>query len=115
MKRVRLTESELRTLIENCISEELENEGMWNNIKAAGNTFMNSKGNWKQRFNNARQNYGAQQTLDNTVELGRQVRQYVNSIGLNPDSTSVTQLLARLFGRSGNVKRGMISRGYQNA
>lgn len=115
MKRVRLTESELRTLIESCIAEEMENEGLWDNIKAAGNTFKNSKGNWKQRFSNAKQNFSAQQTFDDTVKLGQDVRQYVNSVGLNPSSTSVAQLLARLFGRSGNVKRGMMSRGYQNA
>ena len=113
--KIKLTESDLHRIIMESIQETMENEGLWNNIKAGAKTFMGQSGQGvNSRFKNAKANFKAQGQFDETIDLGRKLRDYIidNQI---PAETPVSSILARLFGRGGNIRKQMYKTGLPRA
>ena len=114
---IRLTESELRNMIQNVINEALDNEqgeldeGFWNNLKTGANTFMNGNGGktgmegLKNRWNNAKKNYNLQGELDGMQDLVSKLSQYIDAGQISPQMT-VAQLVG---GKYNNNKFGKMS------
>lgn len=109
---IRLTESELRNMIQNAVNEALDNEqgeldeGFWNNLKTGANTFMNKGGgNLKNRWDNAKKNYNLQGELDGMQDLVSKLSQYIDAGQISPQMT-VAQLVG---GKYNNNKFGKMS------
>ena len=96
--KIKLTESDLHRIIMESIQETMENEGLG----------VNS------RFKNAKANFKAQGQFDETIDLGKKLRDYIidNQI---PAETPVSSILARLFGRGGNIRKQMYKTGLPRA
>lgn len=117
-QQIRLTESELQNIIEESvrrvISENMEDEGTWNQIKSAGRTLFNRDGgNFPQRFKNARKNFTTQGELDDINGLIQQLSQLLDARKISPQTT-VAQLVGGKYnnnrfgtmtGMAGNRKR----------
>ena len=98
---IRLTEGDLHKIIEESveriISENMENEGFWNNFKTGVKTFANApkaKGglNLGARWDAAKKNYATQGEYDDLKDLLGKMRELVNKKQLDPNKT-VAQLL----------------------
>lgn len=114
-KSIRLTESELHSLIKEAVesvikeSDELE-EGWfgdkWNQAKSAGKTmFQKGDLNLKDRFKNASKNWNTQGELNNINNLASQLSAFVEAGQLNPNMT-IAQLIG---GKMNNNKFGRMS------
>lgn len=110
---IKLTESELRKMIVNAVSEQLnesENEDFLKNVRAGANAFMgnqtnDAEGNGLQRaattlgnkFKAAKQNFQNQGNWDNLEKIRTSVKQLVDAGKINPLMT-VQQLIAPMGG-----------------
>ena len=113
--KIKLTESDLHRIIMESIQETMEDEGLWDNIKAGAKTFMGQGGDSiTNRFKNAKANFKAQGQFDNIKDLGKNLRTYVidNQI---PAKTPVGNVLARLFGQAGRTRKEMYKTGLPKA
>lgn len=107
---IRLTESELREMIEMSINEAMQDEGWFgdklNQAKSAAGTMFNKEGgNFGQRINNAKKNWSAQGELNNIGNLRKQLEDLVDNRGIDPNTT-IAQLIG---GKYNNNKFGTMS------
>lgn len=111
---VRLTESELRKMIdesvEMVINEAMQDEGWlgdkWNQAKSAAGTMLNKQGgDLGQRFNKAKKNWTAQGELNDIGNLRKQLEDLVDKRGIDPNTT-IAQLIG---GKYNNNKFGTMS------
>ena len=107
---IRLTESELRDMIEMSINEAMQDENWFgdkiNQGKSAVKTMFNKEGgNFGQRINNAKKNWTAQGELNNIGNLRKQLEDLVDNRGIDPNTT-IAQLIG---GKYNNNKFGTMS------
>ena len=107
---IRLTESELRDMIQQSINEAMQDEGWFgdklNQAKSAAGTMFNKEGgNFGQRINNAKKNWSAQGELNNIGNLRKQLEDLVDNRGIDPNTT-IAQLIG---GKYNNNKFGTMS------
>lgn len=75
-KTIRLTESEFRTMVEETINEALQDEGLWNNIKAGA---KNAFGSDVSRIGQAAR--GATNSIKRGVQnMGSKIQQTANNV-----------------------------------
>ena len=101
-KTIRLTESEFRTMVEETITEALQDEGLWNNIKTGAKTFTSNVGAGKglnNAWSNAKKNYNLQGEYDDMSSLIQQLNKFINAGKIDPQTT-----IAQLVG--GNYNGG---------
>jgi DNA-binding transcriptional MocR family regulator len=104
-QRIRLTESQLHQLIQDCVNESLmerEREEMdenWlkdkvNQTRSALKTFTNrdKDASMSQRFSNAKKNWNSQGELNGFQNLRDQLSQYLDAGQIDPQTT-VAQLV----------------------
>lgn len=94
-QRIKLTESELKEQIAKCITEALEDEGLWNNLKTGAKTFMSDKNKGKGfsgRWNNAKKNFSLQGEYDNIQKLISELSKFVDAGQIDPNKT-IAQLI----------------------
>ena len=107
---IRLTESELRGMIEMSINEAMQDEN-WvadkiNQGKSAVKTMFNKEGgDFGQRIKNAKKNWTAQGELNDIGNLRKQLEDLVDKRAINPNTT-IAQLIG---GKYNNNKFGTIS------
>ena len=105
---VRLTESELRAMVQETINEALQDEGIWRNLKTGAKTFLSNTNNGdgiKGRFQNARKNYKLQGEYDNLQGLIKQLSQFIDAGEIDPNMT-IAQLVG---GKYNNNKFGKMT------
>lgn len=115
-----MNEAQLKRYINDVINEELENEGLWNQIKSGvkgaragferGNGIINS---FKQGYNNAKGAWNAQGEVDKYDDFSSMVQKMLDA-GLKPEIT-LGQIAAGKAGKntkfnSFNSKRAQSSR-----
>ena len=107
---IRLTESELRQMINESINEAMMDEG-WlgdkmNQAKSAVGTMFNKNGgDLKQRYQNAKKNWGTQGELNDIGNLRKQLEDLIDKRGIDPNTT-IAQLIG---GKYNNNKFGTMS------
>lgn len=130
-QKIQLTEQDLHFLVENAVKiylkENGEDEGWlgdkWNQTKTAANTMFQGNSNMglKDRFNNAKKNWGTQGQLNGLNSLKQQLEQFIDSGQLNPNMT-IAQLVGgkynnnkfgRMTGMIGNRQSQINKRGGQ--
>lgn len=134
MKRtIRLTESELRGMIQEAVEEAINNEelneGLWNQLKTGASTlFKNSNGgNLKSRWSAATKNYQTQGQLDKIdniqVKLQKAMKELQELIdnGILTPKTTIEQILSQggrgfnsFTGKRANLKNQLYGRGLKN-
>ena len=107
---IRLTESELKEMIEMSINEAMENEGWlgnkWKQTKSAvGSAFNNDDSGLKQKLQNAKNNWVSQGELKGISSLRQQLTQMLDARQISPDTT-VAQLVG---GKYNNNKFGRMT------
>ena len=107
---IRLTESELRQMINESINEAMMDEGWFgdkmNQAKSAVGTMFNKNGgDFKQRFQNAKKNWGTQGELNDIGNLRKQLEDLIDKRGIDPNTT-IAQLIG---GKYNNNKFGTMS------
>lgn len=107
---IRLTESELRDMIEMSINEAMQDEN-WvadkiNQGKSAVKTIFNKEGgDFGERISNAKKNWTAQGELNDIGNLRKQLEDLVDKRAIDPNTT-IAQLIG---GKYNNNKFGTIS------
>lgn len=112
-KLIRLTESDLHRIVkesvESIIAENDMDEGWfgdkWNQTKSAVGTAFNGGGNFGQRLQNAKKNWGTQGDLNNINNLRQQLIQLLDDRKISPQTT-VAQLVG---GKYNNNKFGTMT------
>ena len=107
---IRLTESELRQMINESINEAMMDEGWFgdkmNQAKSAVGTMFNKNGgDLKQRYQNAKKNWRTQGELNDIGNLRKQLEDLINKHRIDPNTT-IAQLIG---GKYNNNKFGTIS------
>ncbi len=107
---IRLTESELRDMIQQSINEAMQDEN-WvddkiNQGKSAVKTMFNKEGgDLRQRIRNAKKNWTAQGELNDIGNLRKELEDLVDKRGIDPNTT-IAQLIG---GKYNNNKFGTMS------
>ena len=107
--KYRLTEDKLRAIIYEAVEQELVNEGWfgdkWNQMKSAGKTLTNAgNGNIKNRFNNAKKNWGLQGEVNDFSGFIQKLKDFVEKNNIDPKTTTVAQLIG--FGGKASAQMG---------
>lgn len=121
---IRLTESELRDMIEMSINEAIQDEGWFgdklNQAKSAVGTMFNKEGgNFGKRINNAKKNWSAQGELNDIRNLRTLLADLIDKKGIDPNTT-IGQLMGGKYNNNqlgtmprmmGNRKSNILKRG----